>query len=374
MLLEQCFWIAPTGIIHSTIALPRRTQDAGKNGHKQQLADVPQGDALCGHVSGAAMSVLPALIACVVAWATIRVLLAYARHLPQDHPNARSLHQRAVPRGGGLAIWAGWIVATLWLPGQKPWLAPLLALIAISLVDDLRGIPALLRLLVQAGAAAAWVWLADAAIPAVAVVIIVWMANLYNFMDGSDGLAGAMTVIGFGSYAVAGWLAGSAATASLLALFAAGIPFLFYNAPPARLFLGDVGSVPLGFLAAVFGLTGWMEGWWPAWFPLLVFLPFIADASVTLARRLLRGARVWHAHREHCYQRLVRLGWGHAGTLALYAGLMAGGAVTALAALRWAPNLGAAALGLWVAVLGSLFVATEYYWRRRRAEFEESKG
>jgi UDP-N-acetylmuramyl pentapeptide phosphotransferase/UDP-N-acetylglucosamine-1-phosphate transferase len=320
------------------------------------------------------MTVLPALIAFVVAWLAIRVLLA-ARHLPQDLPNARSLHQRAVPRGGGLAIWAGWMVAIVWLPGPKPWLAPLIALIAISLIDDLRGIPSLLRLLVHAAAAAAWVWLADAAIqPAIAVVVIVWVVNLYNFMDGSDGLAGAMTVIGFGSYAAAAWLAGSAAVGSLLALAAATIPFLFYNAPPARLFMGDAGSVPLGFLAAIFGLTGWMERWWPAWFPVLVFLPFIADASVTLLRRLVRGARVWHAHREHCYQRLVRLGWGHAGTLALYAGLMAGGAATGLAALRWAPSLGTAALGLWAAVLGSLFIVTEYYWRRRGAEVEESKG
>ena len=321
------------------------------------------------------MSALPALIAFVVAWLAIRFLLAYAGHLPQDLPNARSLHQRVVPRGGGLAIWAGWIAGTLWLPGPKPWLAPWIVLIAISLIDDLRGMPALLRLLIQAGAAAAWVWLADAAIePAIAVVIIVWAVNLYNFMDGSDGLAGAMTVIGFGSYAAAAWLAGNAAAGSLLALAAAAVPFLFYNVPPARLFMGDAGSVPLGFLAAIFGLTGWIERWWPAWFPLLVFLPFIADASVTLVRRLVRGARVWHAHREHCYQRLVRLGWGHAGTLVIYVGLMAGGAATALAALRWAPDLGAAALALWAAVLGSLFVATEYHWRRRGAEVEESKG
>jgi UDP-N-acetylmuramyl pentapeptide phosphotransferase/UDP-N-acetylglucosamine-1-phosphate transferase len=321
------------------------------------------------------MSLLSALIAFVVAWLAIRVLLVYGGHLPQDVPNARSLHQRAVPRGGGLAIWAGWFAATLWLPEPRPWLAPLIALIAISLIDDLRAIPALLRLLVHAAAAAAWIWLADAAIePVIAVVVIVWAVNLYNFMDGSDGLAGAMTVIGFGSYATAAWLAGGAPAASLLALATATIPFLFYNSPPAKLFMGDAGSVPLGFLAAVFGLTGWTERWWPAWFPVLVFLPFIADASVTLVRRLLRGARVWHAHREHCYQRLVRLGWGHAGTLALYAGLMAGGAATALAALRWAPSLGGAALGLWAAVLGSLFIITEYHWRRRGAEFEESKG
>jgi UDP-N-acetylmuramyl pentapeptide phosphotransferase/UDP-N-acetylglucosamine-1-phosphate transferase len=321
------------------------------------------------------MSFLPALIAFVVAWLAIRVLLGYAKHLPQDLPNARSLHGRAVPRAGGLAIWAGWLAGTAWLPGRKPWLAPLLALIAISLLDDVRGIHPWARLSVHVVAAGAWLWLAGVAVePVLAVVIIVWMANLYNFMDGSDGLAGAMAVLGFASYAAAAWLAGADLAGSFLALAAATIPFLLYNAPPARVFLGDAGSVPLGFLAAVFGLTGWLERWWPAWFPVLVFLPFIADASVTLARRLVRGARVWQAHREHFYQRLVRLGWGHGRTLALYAGLMAGGAGSALAALAWAPQLGTPALILWTAMLGVLFALTEYHWRRRGAEFEESKG
>jgi UDP-N-acetylmuramyl pentapeptide phosphotransferase/UDP-N-acetylglucosamine-1-phosphate transferase len=161
---------------------------------------------------------------------------------------------------------------------------------------------------------------------------------------------------------------------TFVALAAATIPFLIYNAPPARMFLGDAGSVPLGFLAATFGLTGWLERWWPGWFPVLVFLPFIADASVTLARRLLHGEPVWQAHREHCYQRLVRMGLGHRRTLALYAGLMAGATASALAALAWAPQLGAPALVFWTAVLGVLFTLTEYHWRRRGAEFEESKG
>jgi len=321
------------------------------------------------------MSVLPTLIAFVVAWLAIRILLAHAEHLPQDLPNARSLHARAVPRVGGLAIWAGWLAGAVWLPERKPWLPSLLALIAISLLDDLRGIHPWVRLSVHVAAAGAWVWLAGPAVaPVLAVIIIVWMANLYNFMDGSDGLAGAMTAVGFATYAVAAWLAGGESAASLLALAAASIPFLLYNVPPARVFLGDAGSVPLGFLAAVYGLIGWLDRWWPAWFPVLVFLPFIADASVTLVRRLIRGARVWQAHRDHCYQRLVRLGWGHGRTLALYSGLMAGGAASALAALVWAPQLGTPALALWTAVLAVLFTLTEYHWRRRGAEFEESKG
>ncbi|HZI83757.1 MAG TPA: hypothetical protein VFF44_07570 [Casimicrobiaceae bacterium] len=321
------------------------------------------------------MSVLPPVVAFALAWLAIRFLLRYARHLPLDRPNARSLHALAVPRAGGLAIWAGWLVSTIGLPGPKPWLAPVLALIAISLLDDRRSIHPALRLTVHTGAAWAWVWGAGLSVePVVAIVLIVWMANLYNFMDGSDGLAGAMALVGFASYAAAAWLAGSPAAVTLAALAAATLPFLLYNLPPARIFLGDAGSVPLGFLAAVFGLTGWMERWWPAWFPVLVFLPFIADASATLALRLARGARVWQAHREHCYQRLVQMGWGHARTLAVYACLMLGTGVSALAVMAWAPTLGVPALLLWTAALASLYIVTEYHWRRRGAGFEESKG
>jgi UDP-N-acetylmuramyl pentapeptide phosphotransferase/UDP-N-acetylglucosamine-1-phosphate transferase len=193
-------------------------------------------------------------------------------------------------------------------------------------------------------------------------------------MDGSDGLAGAMAVIGFGAYAAAAWLAGSAAVALFLALAAATGPFLLRNAPPARILLGDVGAVPLGFLAATFGITGWQEGWWPAWFPVLIFLPFIADATATLVYRLLRGARVWEAHREHHYQRLVQIGWGHGRTLALYGALMVGTAGSSLMVLAWAPGAGVVLLSVWVAVLALVFAAIEYYWRRRGVGFEESKG
>ncbi len=321
------------------------------------------------------MTVLPALIAFALAWLVIRFLLSHAAHLPLDRPNARSLHVRPVPRAGGLAIWVGWLAATIWLSGPKPWLAPLLVLVAISLLDDLRGVHPLLRLTVHVGAALGWVGLAGLSVePVAAVVLIVWICNLYNFMDGSDGLAGAMALTGFGGYAAGAWLAGSPAAVAIAALAAATIPFLLYNLPPARIFLGDAGSIPLGFLAAVFGLTGWLERWWPAWFPLLVFLPFIADASATLALRLTRGARVWQAHRDHCYQRLVRMGWGHTRTLAVYGGLMLGTGVSAVAALAWAPALGVAALLFWIGALASLYIVTEYHWRRRGAGFEESKG
>jgi len=319
---------------------------------------------------------LPALIAGVVSGTALR-LLGRTGGLPFDRPNARSLHRDIVRRGGGLAIWIGWCAGTLWLSGAKPWLLPLAAVVIVSFFDDRRGIPAPLRLFVQLLAALAWLWLArpapDPIVAAIVVVAIVWVANLYNFMDGSDGLAGTMTVVGFGAYAAAAFWAGSDRASMLLALVAATIPFLLANWPPARIFLGDVGSVPLGFLAAVFGVEGWRQGWWPGWFPLLVFLPFIADASATLLRRLFGGERVWQAHRDHSYQRLVQLGLGHAGTLALYAALMIGAAISALAALARAPQSGWYLLVVWGAALALLFGAVAHQWRSRIGEWHESK-
>jgi UDP-GlcNAc:undecaprenyl-phosphate GlcNAc-1-phosphate transferase len=138
--------------------------------------------------------------------------------------------------------------------------------------------------------------------------------------------------------------------------------------------LGDVGAVPLGFLAAIFGLTGWQAHTWPAWFPVLVFLPFIADATVTLCSRLLRGARVWDAHREHHYQRLVQTGYGHGRTLALYATLMVGCAGSGLAVLVWAPGAGVTLTLVWGAILALVLAAIEYHWRRRGVRCDESKG
>ena len=320
--------------------------------------------------------VLPALIAAAVSAIALGAL-SRARSLPFDRPNSRSLHRGPVRRGGGLAIWIGWCAGTLWLPGLQPWLLPLLAVVIVSFFDDYRGIAAPWRLLVQLAAAIGWLRLAgplpNLPVAAVTVVAIVWMANLYNFMDGSDGLSGTMAIVGFGSFALAAHWAGSDLAAPLFALAAAVAPFLLVNWPPARVFLGDVGAVPLGFLAAVFSIQGWREGWWRGGFALLVFLPFIADGSSTLLRRLFGGERVWLPHRDHYYQRLVQLGLGHVGTLALYAALMLGIAVTALAALARAPQTGWVLLLGWASVLALLFCSVGQQWRIRFKAFNDSK-
>lgn len=244
-----------------------------------------------------------------------------------DQPNERSLHTTPVPRTGGLAILAGLAVAApAWAGPLLPALALALALGAASFLDDRRGLPVALRFAIHLAAAAALVGWGGAPAPGLAaglaaLLAIAWMTNLYNFMDGSDGLAGGMAVIGFSAYAAAAWIAGDTSLLlPALCVAAAAAGFLAFNFHPARLFMGDAGSIPLGFLAGAMGFAGWSGGTWPAWFPLVVFSPFVVDASVTLARRLLRGERIWQAHREHYYQRLVRGGLGHRATaLAEYA-------------------------------------------------------
>jgi UDP-N-acetylmuramyl pentapeptide phosphotransferase/UDP-N-acetylglucosamine-1-phosphate transferase len=199
----------------------------------------------------------------------------------------------------------------------------------------------------------------------IAVLALMWFTNLYNFMDGSDGLAGGMAVAGFGAYAIAAWQSGDPALATAAAgTAAAALGFLAFNFHPARVFMGDSGSIPLGFLAGAMGLAGWRDGLWPLWFPVLAFGPFVADASATLARRVLRGERFWQAHRTHYYQRLVQLGWGHRRTAFAEYALMLLCAAVALGvrvADAGAQMAGLAGCALVIAMAGVLVDAA---WRR----------
>lgn len=264
-------------------------------------------------------------IVCIVA---MRLLLRSSR-LPLDEPNERSLHVVPVPRTGGIAIAAGVLVAALWIRAAPGLLIPAAGLALISAFDDRRALPSSLRLLAHVIAAGVFLYAVGGPLaPAMSVALwlaIAWTTNLYNFMDGADGLAGGMAVIGFGAYAVAASLAGGCDFAAIAwAIAAAAAGFLAFNFPPARIFMGDVGSIPLGFLAAGMGVAGWERTFWPLWFPLVVFAPFIVDASVTLVRRLLRRERVWEAHRQHYYQRLILSGWTHRRTaFAEYAVMLA---------------------------------------------------
>ena len=309
----------------------------------------------------------------LVAWLGAR-LLAHPRNPWQvlDIPNERSLHARPVPRTGGLAIIAGAMVAAL----GEPWaFSPALAVIGLALFaiaflswyDDRRGLSPRLRLAVHALAGLAvaillaphargWLPGMDAgvtgplAIPLVAV-FLVWWINLYNFMDGMDGFAGGMAVFGFGTLAWLGYRAHDPAFGGIaLGVASAAFGFTVTNFPPAPLFMGDVGATMLGFLVGILILVGSARGDFPLWVGLVVFSPFLVDATATLLGRAARGERLTEAHREHYYQRLVRAGLSHRRTvLAEYAlmalcSLGAYGAVGASVAAQWAIIAALAAL------------------------------
>lgn len=295
------------------------------------------------------------LLALAVSAVSVLALLRW-RALPADIPNQRSSHQRPVPRGGGLAIWAGWGAALAVAGSAAPWLVSAAILASVSYVDDRRGLSVAVRLPVHVLAAAAFVLnsITGAAWPVQLGLIVatVWMLNLFNFMDGADGLAGAMAVSGFSTLAIAALAAREVAFGwQLASLAAACLAFLWVNWSPARVFLGDVGSVPLGFLAAAMAIDGWVRGLWAGWFPVLVFLPFIADASFTLIKRGCRGERIWKAHREHAYQKLILMGWSHARVAWLYFGLMVACGLTALGTSWLVPAHGPWALAVWASAL-----------------------
>ena len=289
-----------------------------------------------------------------------------------DRPNQRSLHAASVPRTGGLVLMAG--VFTGWFFLLDADLGALLIfsclLMAASFLDDLSGLRALWRFVAHVMAAGGFVGVTlglgmGYVTTFLATIAIVWMINLYNFMDGSDGLAGGMACFGFGFYALAAWFAGDASLAlASSAVAAAAAAFLLFNFYPARIFMGDAGSVPLGFLAAALGMLGWQHGDWPLWFPGLVFAPFIADASVTLMKRLLRREKVWQAHREHYYQRLVQMGWGHRNTALFEYGLMAGCGLTAFCALGQSTMTQLALILGWLISLSVLMLITDNYWAK----------
>jgi Fuc2NAc and GlcNAc transferase len=292
-------------------------------------------------MSGVGTLLVPALLVFLAAAAgstliTGRVLrYALARGV-LDAPGARSSHLVATPRGGGLAIV---LVALLALPlfgfgGLLPWsmvigLGGACALVgSLGWIDDHRHLGAGLRLSGH-GLAALWglFWLGG--LPAVAlpwgevdlglagevfaVLYLVWLLNLYNFMDGINGIAGvealtvglAMTVllVGWGEFA---------ASLPWLVLAGASLGFLPWNFPRAKIFLGDVGSGTIGLFMALHAL--YCAGLEPAllWAFLIMLAVFWVDATWTLLRRALRGERVYEAHRTHGYQRLARRLGGHA--------------------------------------------------------------
>lgn len=295
-----------------------------------------------------------------------------------DVPNERSLHRTPTPRGGGLAIalvtLAGLTVAALLsrIPAQVGWALGVggALVAAVGWLEDRRGVSARLRAavhLVAAGWAAYWIW-GELSLAAVAgVVCIIWAINLYNFMDGIDGLAGAeagsVGIIAGALFLMAG-RDDLAVVAFLVAAAATG--FLGWNWPPARIFMGDVGSGFLGFTFGALALIADRSAALPVALGLLAAGVFAFDATITLLRRMARGERWREAHRSHAYQRLVQAGSTHAEVTS---GVLLVNLVLGL--LAWLAQSGR--LSVAAAVLAGIVVLTVLYFaiERRRPMFSD---
>lgn len=245
-----------------------------------------------------------------------------------DRPNERSSHRHPTPHGGGtplmLALALGFALAPLWFGAWEEGYVTLLllglALCLLGVLDDLVNLPMVLRLLLYAAACVAAAWLLvpgepagwpGLALLAGASLALLWMLNLYNFMDGIDGIAAIQCFLAASGAALLSWLhCGGGDYALFCLLFAAShLGFLVWNWPPARLFMGDAGSVPTGFLLGALALAGAVGDLLPLGCWLILLALFITDASWTLIWRVVTGQPFLQAHRSHAYQRLAAH-WG----------------------------------------------------------------
>ncbi|MDH5750272.1 MAG: glycosyltransferase family 4 protein [Rhodospirillales bacterium] len=301
------------------------------------------------------------------------VLGLFRRRNILDHPNPRSSHSTPTPHGGGIAVIAvvlvNWGVFSFSSPSGPAEILTLCGLAAalavLSGLDDFYSLPVVLRLAVQAAAVTVVLWPAGESVffqgllPApldhiAAGLLWVWFINLFNFMDGIDGLAAsesASIAIGFFLVVV---LIGNRGISDVYLFYSSSIAaavlgFLWWNWHPAKIFLGDVGSIPLGFLIGWLLLILAERGFWlPA---LILPLYYFSDATLTLVRRILRREKFWQAHRQHFYQLAVQRGMSHGA--AVRAVIFANVLLIALAILSvygW-PNLSLGGAGIVVGIL-----------------------
>lgn len=294
-----------------------------------------------------------------------------------DHPGERRSHVMATPRGGGIAIVMAVLLGMAWLAIRQPqhaWLLGccglgLILVAGIGWVDDHAALPAWPRLLVQALAASLVAWavhrttasMLDAML---AFALVMVMVNVWNFMDGIDGLAASQAAIAAAGLALVpgagpwAWLG-----AGLVAAIAGFLPF---NFPRARIFLGDVGSGALGYLLALLLLAAFTSyrSQWPCL--LLPVSVFLIDAGFTLAMRILRGERWWEPHVQHAYQSWSRRLGSHAPVTMAYAVSSLFAVVMMLLALRWPQPLFSWFCWAWYGVLVLV-------WARLRRDVRLSK-
>jgi UDP-N-acetylmuramyl pentapeptide phosphotransferase/UDP-N-acetylglucosamine-1-phosphate transferase len=311
----------------------------------------------------------------VFCWLATGALIPFLRRRNMlDYPNERSSHIAPTPRGGGIAVTGSVLLA--WIALGKAGLvassvisivvgAGLLAV--VSWIDDRRGLSPGVRLVAQGVAVAIGIfvlpeaqselgaWSGPTLYFAATGLMWIWWINLFNFMDGIDGLAvSEATAIcaGLLLFAIVG--DGADPTSALLAagIIGAATGFLVWNWSPARIFLGDVGSIPLGYLSGFLLLDLAVRGRWKIAFILPLY--FLADASITLFRRLLSGERLWEPHRQHFYQLAVRNGLGHSAVVKRVIA-----ADVLLIGCGWAAENGRAmlSLGAAIVIVAALLVA-----------------
>lgn len=287
----------------------------------------------------------------VASMALCRVVLEFARRRRLvDVPNERSLHKIPTPRLGGIAIVTtallAIVIALVWSGTAitrelEVWLLGATAIAALGLIDDVKPLPARTRMLIQlviAAGAVAWtigdapvllpggpVALAKPVVIALATIYVVGLTNIFNFMDGMDGLASSQAIGVALVMAITAFATGNV-DVGIVALAIAGATsgFLTHNAPPASMFMGDAGSTFLGFS---FALLGCILASRPTPVPALVSIlglsPFLLDGTFTILRRASRGERIWEAHRTHLYQRAAATGVSHREVLMIYLGWIA---------------------------------------------------
>ena len=284
-------------------------------------------------------------------------------------PGKRQSHEVATPTGGGLGLMFSILVTSLCLQLVLPlpgfwWQNMLPGILLLTIVgwrDDKFPVSSLVRLLVQL-AVSFWLlgfgWsqfsLTGMALFTSIIVAMVWLMNLYNFMDGSNGMAGFQGVFTGLILAVLfqmGEQYEMALIALVVAVACAG--FLPLNFPRARVFMGDVASVPLGFIFASFAVYGIRTGSFSLAVFVLIMSVFLVDATMTLLTRVLSGERWYTAHAQHVYQRLIAQGWSHSQVLVVYQAINVILVLPAIVLARIYPQYAMVTVGLTLLLLGA---------------------
>ena len=314
-----------------------------------------------------------AVAAALLACGGIAAVIGWLRRRALAKPNERSSHTVPTPQAGGLVVVpAALLVAAVALgvsgsdlPTGLPYAAIVgvaaLALMVLGVIDDMRGLSVQIRLLGQIAAVTLAIGLMPSDLRILPDIIplaleragliaaALWFVNLFNFMDGIDLISAVETVaitLGVALLAAFAMIPTAYGIVSV-ALLGAMLGFAWWNAPPARLFLGDAGSIPIGFLLAILLIHVAAADALAA--AIILPLYYLADATLTLLRRILRGERVWEAHRSHYYQQATRNGFTVVETV---------GRIAVLDALLIALAVGAVMLGrLWAGIAGMIAAA-----------------